>query len=75
MCVARLDDGEFDPERCPLLAGLPAHERARRLSQPWVKACIAQRRTVSAEQSPRPHIGQDDPALTCRLGDPLIATG
>ena len=61
MCVATLADGEFDPELCPMLAGLAPHERARRLSQPWIKACIDNRRAQLASQRG----GDADPARPC----------
>jgi hypothetical protein len=44
VCVATHPDGEFNPEFCPMLAGLDARERARRMELPWVKQCIEQRR-------------------------------
>lgn len=46
MCAATLADGQFDPLVCPLLAKLSPEERARRLAEPWVAACIARRKTT-----------------------------
>lgn len=61
MCVATLSDGEFDPELCPMLAGLSAKERAKRLEQPWVKACIDRRKARSESGASLPAV----PTMGC----------
>jgi len=61
VCVATLADGDFDPELCPMLAGLAPSERARRLSQPWIKACIDRRHAQMSSQ----RSGDIEPARPC----------
>ena len=60
MCLAMLADGDFDPELCPLLAGLSPEARARRLGQPWAKACI-DRRKVRVAAPPQPAGCESEP--------------
>lgn len=66
MCQAMLDNGEFDPELCPLLKGLSPEEIAVRMKQQPIAAC---RRRLDDRVNGIVAVGQDHcPALADEPG-------
>lgn len=70
MCQAMLDNGNFDPELCPLLKGLSPEEIAMRMKQQPIASC---RKRLDDRAAGRAEAGDDVcPALNTEAA--LVST-